>query len=144
MNNITIYQRRLGEIGRAEATGTATLDGLTASLGDSHLLTLGCAINVANVLADADRHEEAENLYRQTSARLHTVLDVPENSFGRNHPDLLACQANLAVALHEMGRDEEARQERAKTLTALTEARGRAHPDTIALAGWHRIDRELD
>ena len=144
MNNITIYQRKLGETGRAEATGTTTLDGLTASLGDSHLLTLGCATNVANVLADAERYEEAELLYRQTLTRLHTVLDVPENTFGRDHPDLLACQANRAVTLYEMGRHDEAQQERAKTLAALIDARGQAHPNAVALTGWRRIDRELD
>ena len=144
LNNITIYQRRLGDTAQAEATGTATLEGLTAALGGSHLLTLGCAINLANVQADDGRYEEAEILYERTLDRLHAVLDVPENTFGRDHPDLLACQANRAVTMYEMGRREQAQEERAKTLSALTAARGQAHPNTIALTGWRRIDRELD
>ena len=80
----------------------------------------------------------------RTLDRLHAVLDVPENIFGRDHPDLLACQANRAVTMYEMGRREQAQEERAKTLSALTAARGQAHPNTIALTGWRRIDRELD
>ena len=145
LNNITIYQRRLGQTEQAEATGQTAFDGLSAALGDGHLLTLGCAINLANARADGGRLEEANELYRQTLERLHVVLNVPENTIGQDHPDLLACRANIAVVLHEIGgREQEAEEERSRTLAALTSARTRAHPNTIALTEWRRIDRELD
>ena len=143
LNNIAIYHRMMGESAQAERTGTDALDGLTAALGESHLLTLGCAINLANVIADAGRLEEARVRYEQTIERLQAVLDGPENTFGRDHPDLLACQADLAVTLHETGhQDAEPMRERA--LAASVAAWGQAHPDTIALTNWRRIDRELD
>lgn len=144
MNNIAVYQRRLGDAEGAEKTGTVALTGLTAALGDAHLFTIACAINVANAKADLGRDADAEALYRKTLENLHTVLDVPGNDFAPEHPDLLACQADLAVVLREMGRTEEADSARAGVLATMTAVRGPSHPNTVALVNWRRIDRELD
>lgn len=145
VNNVATYHRLLGESEQAEAAGREAFEGMTAALGDSHLMTLASAINLANVWADQGRAQEAVAVYRRTLERLHDVLDVPENTIGPDHPDRLACQANLAVTLHELGGGEdEVEKERARTLAALIAARGHTHPNTVALNEWRRIDRELD
>ncbi|GAA1961120.1 FxSxx-COOH system tetratricopeptide repeat protein [Catenulispora subtropica] len=143
-NNVAIYLRRLGRTQESLERLRITFAELTSALGETHLSTLGCAINLGNALAETGRPEEAEQLYQATAGHLRTVLAPAEPAARESHPDLLACQANLAVTWHETGREEQAETERARVRKLLAATRGEKHPSTARLDRWERADRELD
>lgn len=143
-NNVGIYLRQLGRADQGRQVVERAHRGLATSLGESHLLTLGCAINVANAKAENGQRAEAMELYQDIVARLRATLSELPPSDVQSHPDLLACQANLAVTLREDGREAEAEAERTRIMTVLESTRGEHHPNTVGLADWRRIDRELD
>ncbi|WP_194908065.1 FxSxx-COOH system tetratricopeptide repeat protein [Catenulispora rubra] len=143
-NNVAIYLRRLGRTQESLDRLRGTFSELTAALGRTHLSTLGCAINLANALAETGHLDEAEKLYLATAELLRTVLAPAEPGARESHPDLLACQANLAVTWHETSREEQAETERARVRKLLAATRGEKHPSTARLDRWERADRELD
>ncbi len=106
-------------------------------LGDDHPFTLSCAVNLANCLGDSGDLAAAEQLQRETIARLRDTL-------GLLHPDTLTCEANLAVTLRGAGQDEEAEELRARVLNDLGPVLGPHHPNVELLQDWQRIDRELE
>jgi hypothetical protein len=106
-------------------------------LGETHPLTLACAVNVANCLGDGGDVGPGEQLERETVTQLTAVL-------GAEHPDTLVCQANLAVTLRDAGRDREAKDLKAKVLAELAHVLGAGHPDTLQLREGQRINRDLE
>ena len=56
---------------------------------------------MANCLHDVGQFSDAEDLQRDTIARLRETL-------GDSHPDTLTAQANLAIILRSMGQEDEA------------------------------------
>ena len=57
--------------------------------------------NLAVLLQDTKRHEEAEPMLRR-------ALEIDEAAFGRHHPNVAIRLNNLAMLLHDMNRNEEA------------------------------------
>ena len=110
---------------------------MRGKLGETHPVTLACAVNVANCLGDGGKLDAAEALERETVTKLTTVL-------GTRHPDTLVCQANLAVTLREVGRDREAKDLRAQVLSDLAQVLGAGHPDVSQLRDGQRINRDLE
>ena len=108
-----------------------------ATLGDSHPLTLSCAVNLANCQGGSGDLEAAEALERQTISQLRETL-------GRDHPDTLVCQANLAVTLRQTGREADAEELRARILADFSRVLGAGHPDSAQLHKWQRINRDLE
>ncbi|MFC4586303.1 FxSxx-COOH system tetratricopeptide repeat protein [Sphaerisporangium corydalis] len=136
-NNVAIYLRLLGRLDEAKELTKATLDALIAGVGEAHPLTLVCAINMANCLAWSGLPEAAESLERTTLTRLTRML-------GPGHSDTLICEGNLAVSLNALGEAEEARELRERVVRAMRHTLGDDHPHVIALAEWHRNDRDLE
>ena len=57
--------------------------------------------NLANLLTNTGRHEEAEPLYRQ-------ALEIGRETLGEGHPDYAVRLCNFATLLANMGRHEAA------------------------------------
>lgn len=74
--------------------------------------------NLAGVLLDLDRHDEAIRMLRE-------AVEIREAAFGDLHPRTLASRNSLAVGLERSGRFEEAGTVYQKVL----EARRRLHPE---------------
>ena len=106
-------------------------------LGEAHPLSLSCAVNLANCLADSGELAPALNLQHETISRLAAVL-------GTDHPDTLVCESNLAVTLHNAGREAEAAERRTHALDGLGQVLGSDHPDAIQLRNWQWINRDLE
>lgn len=108
-------------------------------LGDEHPDTLHTTNNLANLLAQQDRLEEAEALY------VH-VLSVRRRLLGADAAETLVTQNDLAMLQLVQGRFDEARALLEDALAVSRRALGDAHPDTIvalnnlALAHMNRGD----
>jgi tetratricopeptide (TPR) repeat protein len=70
-------------------------------LGQDHPLTLKCMINVASVLSDQGKYEEAEMIYRQTLKLQRKVLPQTD-------PAILVTLNGLGTVLGEQSKHEEA------------------------------------
>lgn len=146
LNNVGVYLRKAGRVDHAHEVLDDALTGLAEAIGDSHLLTLGCAINLANAMADGGDHAGADALYAQTETRLRATLNVPVAN-ADEHPDVLACASNRVVNRYQTGEQsgrEAAEIDRERLLTLFRSTRGVTHPHVVALNHWQRIDRELD
>jgi tetratricopeptide (TPR) repeat protein len=97
-------------------------------VGEHHPDTLTCRGNLARVLQDLGRLDEAE-------AEDRTVLAERELLLGPDHPDTLASRGNLALVLRDLGRLREARAEIRAVLAARRRVQGTDHPDTLASRG---------
>jgi tetratricopeptide (TPR) repeat protein len=97
-------------------------------VGEHHPDTLTCRGNLALVLQDLGRLDEAEVEDR-------TVLAERELLVGPDHPDTLASRGNLALVLRDLGRLKEARAEIRAVLAARRRVQGTDHPDTLASRG---------
>jgi tetratricopeptide (TPR) repeat protein len=82
----------------------------------------------ATVLSSQGRHEEAEQMHRQT-------LELKEKVLGHEHPSTLTSMNNLALALSAQGRYEEAEQMHRQTLELKEKVLGHEHPGTL-LSIW--------
>ena len=89
---------------RSEAAHRATLEIQVRMLGIDHPDTLASRNNLATVLRDLGRPEEAAAEYR-------VVLDTQTQALGTDHPAALASRNNLATVLRDLGRPEEAAAE---------------------------------
>ncbi|MER7132629.1 FxSxx-COOH system tetratricopeptide repeat protein [Streptosporangium saharense] len=137
LNNLAIYMRGTGEVGRATAQAEAVLTGLRAHLGADHPFALSAAINHANCLGDSGRFEEARLLEEETLEALRAKL-------GDAHPDTLVCEANLAVTLRSAGETARAKQIRGRLLQAMGRSLGDNHPLLVQMGEWGRINRDLE
>ena len=82
--------------------------------------------NLANLLSDMGKYEEAEPLYRRALAG--------EAALGAEHPTTLASVNNLAILLGDMGKYEEAEPLYRRALAGQEAALGAEHPDTLSSA----------
>ena len=100
------------------------------NLGDEHPYSLSCALTMANCLHDLGQFSAAEDLQRETIARLRKIL-------GDSHPDTLTAQANLAITMRAMGQGDEADRLQKHIVAAMTRPPlGESHPS-------HRRPAEL-
>lgn len=79
--------------------------------------------NLANLLSDTGRNEDAEPLYRQ-------ALSIDEKSLGSNHPDVAAGLYNLGILLHETGREKEGIELLLRAYQIYVKSLGPDHPST--------------
>ncbi len=94
-------------------------------VGQHHPDTLTCRGNLALVLHDLGRLEEAE-------AEDQTVVAARQLVLGDDHPDTLASRGNLALVLRDMGRLTEAKAEIRAVVAARRRLLGPDHPDSLA------------
>ena len=78
------------------------LAGKERALGADHPETLGTVGNLANVLMDQGKLDEAKAMYERALARY-------ERALGADHPDTLAAVGNLALVLKKQGKLDEAK-----------------------------------
>ena len=81
--------------------------------------------NLAEVLNNQGKYEEAEKIHRQTLALKETVL-------GKKHPDTLASVYCLAYVLHSQQRYDSAEALYKRASTGYQETLGLNHPRTQA------------
>ena len=94
-------------------------------IGPDHLDTLASRSNLALVLGDLGRLDEAQ-------AENRAVLETMTRVLGPDHPDTLASRSNLALVLGDLGRLDEAQAENRAVLETRTRVLGPDHPDTLA------------
>jgi tetratricopeptide (TPR) repeat protein len=94
-------------------------------VGERHPDTLTCRGNLALVLHDLGRLEEAE-------AEDRTVVAARQLVLGDDNPDTLASRGNLALVLRDMGRLNEAKAEIRAVVAARRRLLGPDHPDSLA------------
>src|ERR1700722_16314322 len=98
--------------------------GADPELSAEHPDTLTSRSNLALVLCDLGRHEEAEAEHR-------AVLEARTRTLGVEHPDTLTSWSNLALARWNLRRLEEPEAEHRAVLAARTRTLSAAHPDTL-------------
>jgi tetratricopeptide (TPR) repeat protein len=77
------------------------LSKICESVGKEHRSTLTC--NLAMVLEDQGKYEQAEEMNQQALSLRETVL-------GKEHPDTLASMNKLATVLSDQGKYEQAEE----------------------------------
>ena len=95
-----------------------------AEQGNEHPDTLTSRSNLATVLGDLGRLEEAETENR-------AVLEIWRRMLGEEHPNTLASRSNLATVLGALGRLEEAETENRAVLEIRRRMLGEEHPNTL-------------
>ena len=98
--------------------------GADPELSAEHPDTLTSRSNLALVLWDLGRHEEAEAEHR-------AVLEARTRTLGAEHPDTLTSWSNLALARWNLGRLDEAEAQHRAVLDTRTRVLGAEHPDTL-------------
>jgi tetratricopeptide (TPR) repeat protein len=93
-----------GHYSLAAQAWTQAYQSRLAEEGDEHPDTLTSRDNLASVLRDLGRLEEAETEHR-------TVLEISQRVLGAKHPTTLISRDNLATVLRDLGRLEEAETE---------------------------------
>ncbi|MFG2549843.1 FxSxx-COOH system tetratricopeptide repeat protein [Streptomyces sp. NPDC048581] len=137
VNNLGIFLRGSGEVGRARELLEENLATLREVLGERHPYSLACAVNFANVLAELGRLSEAEQLERTAVAGFQAGL-------GHGHPDTVVSRANLSVTLRALDRIPEAEQLQESARTDLARLLGEDHPHTATVREGKRIHRDLE
>jgi non-specific serine/threonine protein kinase/serine/threonine-protein kinase len=84
--------------------------------------------NLANVLTDLGRKEEAEKLFRQT-------VEIENRVRGQENPSTLRTMRSLAFLLHGEGRDAEAEKLQREVLQTGQRVFGPEHPFTLEVMG---------
>jgi tetratricopeptide (TPR) repeat protein len=97
-------------------------------LGPEHPDTLASRNDLAGVLRDLGRLEEAEAEHR-------AVLETRTRVLGAEHPDTLASRNDLAGVLRDRGRLEEAEAEHRAEFETRSRVLGLDHPATLASRG---------
>jgi tetratricopeptide (TPR) repeat protein len=137
VNNLGIFLRGSGEVGKARELLEENLATLREVLGPHHPYSLACAVNLANVLAELGELREAEELER-------TAVAGFQRSLGQGHPDTVVSRANLAVTLRALGRIPEADQLQESARAELARLLGEDHPHTVSVSEGKRIHRDLE
>ncbi|SDN34026.1 Tetratricopeptide repeat-containing protein [Streptomyces sp. cf386] len=136
-NNLGIFLRGSGEVGKARTVLEENLATLREVLGERHPYSLACAVNLANVLAELDALVVVEQLERMAVAGFQAGL-------GHGHPDTVVARANLAVTLKTLGRTAEAEELKKSTLAELAQLLGEEHPHVATVREGKRIHRDLE
>eukprot|EP01050_Picozoa_sp_SAG11_P019895 SAG11_NODE_3245_length_2584_cov_3.260362_2_plen_135_part_00 len=113
--------------GCRSTTPSSTRSRPSATLGASHRCTLASASNLALLLQDQGKLDEAEPLCRET-------LRVQRETLGGTHPSTLVTASNLAGLLRAQGKLDEAEPLCRETLRVRRETLGGTHPHTLASA----------
>jgi cellulose biosynthesis protein BcsQ len=134
--NLIIARRLDGEPLAALDLGRPTLAALERRVGAGHPATVACRADVAGVLAQLDRFDEAlpedERAHRDFLAL-----------FGDRHPRVLCGEYN--VAIDRLRGEDAGAEERVRDITRRSAARfGDTHPTTVAMTERRRIDFELE
>ncbi|MCF1592998.1 FxSxx-COOH system tetratricopeptide repeat protein [Streptomyces muensis] len=137
VNNLGVFLRGSGEVGRARELLEENLATLREVLGERHPYSLAAAVNLANVLAELGSSDEAETLERTAVAGFQAVL-------GHGHPDTVVSRANLAVTLRTLGRIPEAEQLQESAHFDLSRLLGEDHPHAVTVREGKRIHRDLE
>ncbi|MEU1039630.1 FxSxx-COOH system tetratricopeptide repeat protein [Streptomyces sp. NPDC005551] len=137
INNLSIYERALGNLDKAAELAERARSTLTRALGDEHPSALCAGLNLANAYGELGRYEEAEHWER-------LAVNGLRKRFGPGHPDVLASTANLAVTVRALGRRSEAAQLQEKAETGLAQLLGDPHPLVESVRSWRRINRDLE
>jgi tetratricopeptide (TPR) repeat protein len=93
--------------------------------GTEHPSTLTSMNNLARVLSDQGKYEQAEEMHRQ-------VLRLSETVLGKEHPDTLSSMNNLAEVLSCQGKYEQAEEMHRQVLRLSETVLGKEHPDTLS------------
>lgn len=97
-----------------------------ALLGDAHPHTLATLNNLAGVLKEQGRLDEAEPMYRR-------ALETLERVNGEQHPNTLAAMNNLATLLVDLGRLDDAEPLFRGALRRLREVLDEGHPTVLGI-----------
>jgi ankyrin repeat protein/tetratricopeptide (TPR) repeat protein len=92
--------------------------------GAEHPKTLTSMNNLAAVLRDQGKYQEAESMHRQ-------ALATRERLLGKEHPDTLTSMNNLAAVLRDQGKYQEAESMHRQALATRERLLGMEHPDTL-------------
>ena len=112
-------------IGRYSLALTAHQHALSQQTEPNHPDTLASRSNLAMVLTELGRLEEAEREHR-------AVLEVSTQVLGSAHHLALASRGNLAMVLGDLGKLEESERESRVVFEVMTRVLGSDHPDTLA------------
>jgi tetratricopeptide (TPR) repeat protein len=99
-------------------------------LGEDHLDTLMTLNDLASVLQDLGKQEEAEILHRR-------ALEGRKEALGVAHWDTLTSLSNLALTLWDLGKREEAEAFHRQAVEGRELVLGRQHPDTLTSLNDH-------
>ena len=94
------------------------------SVGTKHPSTLSSMNNLAVVLSDQGKYEQAEDMSRQALGLRETVL-------GKEHPSTLTSMNNLASVLSNQGKYEQAEEMHRQALRLSEMVLGKEHPSTL-------------
>ena len=98
--------------------------GFEEAYGPAHPSTLATVYNLAILLREQGKYDEAEPLYRR-------ALAGKEEALGPAHPDTLGTVEGLAILLKQQGKYDEAEPLYRRALAGNEEALGPVHPDTL-------------
>ncbi|CAZ86084.1 unnamed protein product [Tuber melanosporum] len=146
-----------GRYEEAENIFRRVLEGREKVLGSDHLDTLTSAHNLALVLGQLGRHNEAEKLnralvwildalgkYDEGERTNKRVLDTRQRVLGPGHPDTLSSLHKHGVMLQRLGRYAEAEKYYRHALEGREKKLGPEHPDTLSsVDGWVMVLLEL-
>ncbi|MFD7706178.1 FxSxx-COOH system tetratricopeptide repeat protein [Streptomyces sp. NPDC059786] len=137
LNNLSIYQRAVGEPEKAAEQAELARSTLASRLGDDHPSVLCAGLNLANAQADLGLNDLAERWEQ-------LALDGLGQRFGSEHPDVLIAMGNLSISLRGLARHEEAMRFHEAAESALGQLLGDAHPVTESIREWRRVSRDLE
>ena len=121
LGSLAAEERQVGDFDAARADFERALRLNQRLLGDQHYTVAFNRNNLANLLSDIGRRDEAVNLRSQA---LKTALPA----LGPDHPSVAAIELSQGYDLIGLGRCEEAEAEIARAGTAYTASLGPEHP----------------
>ena len=119
----SLYQQ-MGKYEKAEPLYADCLEKRTATLGDSHPLTLTSMNNLATILKVRRAYSTAEPLFVECLEKRRSVI-------GRWHPDTLLSMNNLANLYYNQGEHQKAEPLYLSCLENRRVILGEAHPSTL-------------
>jgi tetratricopeptide (TPR) repeat protein len=134
MQNLALLLSEVGALEEANGLYRGSLEGYEHALAAAPVgspqhtqiqgYVMSTVCNLANLLAEQGRFEEAEPLYRR-------ALDGFERSLGAMHPSTLSTLNGLAILLAEQGHHEEAIELFRRALDGYEGLLGAEHPASI-------------
>lgn len=118
------YDGEQGQYGAAYEKGMEAQTMYQKLLGKEHPNTLTSMDNLASVLVNQGKCNEAEEMHRQE-------LELCEKAVGKEHTHTLISMSNLAVVLNNQGKYAEAEEMDRQVLKFREKVLGKEHPDTL-------------
>jgi tetratricopeptide (TPR) repeat protein len=118
------FLRRLGRWGDEYEVRAFHFRNVNQVAGGEHPDTLTSMNNLALVLSNQGKYEQAEEMYRQ-------VLRLKETVLGKENPSTLTSMNNLAEVLRNQGKYEQAEEMHRQKLRLCETMLGKEHPDTL-------------